>query len=176
MAAGEGLLRNRRRDRLRAAHQDRAAWSRRGGESPLREGATAQGVLPQRSGTEISRRVLEDLELPHRTARTAPRRRKVAMSDVEKSRFISKVIGDKKRWRAYKARTRRLPENYRTVVEAIERCLMYFVPTNAGSAASMFEDLADLFEQAAADGTPIREIVGEDPVEFVDAFARNYSE
>ena len=53
---------------------------------------------------------------------------------------------------------------------------MYFVPTNAGSAASMFEDLADLFEQAAADGTPIREIVGEDPVEFVDAFARNYSE
>ncbi|MFI6793991.1 hypothetical protein [Streptosporangium canum] len=32
----------------------------------------------------------------------------------------------------------------------------------------MFEDLADLFEQAAADGTPIREIVGEDPVEFVE--------
>ena len=41
------------------------------------------------------------------------------MSDVEKNGFISKVIGDKKRWRAYKARTRRLPENYRTVVEAI---------------------------------------------------------
>ncbi len=40
----------------------------------------------------------------------------------------------------------------------------------------MFEDLADLFEQAAADGTPIREIVGEDPVEFVEAFAQNYTE
>ena len=26
----------------------------------------------------------------------------------------------------------------------------------------------------AADGTPIREIVGDDPVEFVDAFVRNY--
>ena len=98
------------------------------------------------------------------------------MSDVEKSDFISKVIGDKKRWRAYKARTRRLPENYRMAVEAIERCLMHFVPTDGDSAASMFEDLADLFEQAAADGTPIREIVGEDPVEFVEAFARNYSE
>ena len=34
----------------------------------------------------------------------------------------------------------------------------------------MLEDLADLFEQGAADGTPIREIVGEDPVEFVEAF------
>ncbi len=98
------------------------------------------------------------------------------MSDVEKSNFISKVIGDKKRWREYKARTRRLPENYRMAVEAIERCLMNFVPTDGDSAASMFEDLADLFEQAAADGTPIREIVGEDPVEFVEAFAQNYSE
>ena len=33
-----------------------------------------------------------------------------------------------------------------------------------------------LFEQAAADGTPVREIVGEDPVEFVEAFVQNYSE
>jgi DNA-binding ferritin-like protein (Dps family) len=89
------------------------------------------------------------------------------MSDVEASGFISKVIGDKKRWRAYKARTRRLPENYRTAVEAIERYLMYFVPTDGDSAASMFEDLADLFERAAADGTSIREIVGENPAEFV---------
>ena len=33
----------------------------------------------------------------------------------------------------------------------------------------MFDDVADLFERAAADGTPIREIVGDDPVEFADA-------
>jgi DNA-binding ferritin-like protein (Dps family) len=103
----------------------------------------------------------------------------MTMSDAEKGGFISrvilKVIGDKKRWRAYKARKRRLPGNYRMAVEAIERYLMYFVPADGDSAASMFEDLADLFEQAAADGTPIREIVGEDPVEFVEAFARNYS-
>jgi len=29
------------------------------------------------------------------------------------SKFTSKVIGDKRRWRQYKARTRQLPENYR---------------------------------------------------------------
>ncbi len=90
------------------------------------------------------------------------------------SRFTSKVIGDKRRWREYKARTRQLPENYRTAVDALERYLMYFGPADGDSAASMYEDLADLFEQAAADGTPIREIVGEDPVEFVEAFLRNY--
>ncbi|GGS20921.1 hypothetical protein GCM10010252_70310 [Streptomyces aureoverticillatus] len=86
------------------------------------------------------------------------------------------MIGPKKRWRAYKARVKELPENYRTAVEAVEQYLMHFVPTDGESNASMFEDLAGLFEQAAADGTPIREIVGEDPAEFVDAFAQNYSE
>jgi DNA-binding ferritin-like protein (Dps family) len=98
------------------------------------------------------------------------------MTDVKKSGYISKVIGDKKRWKAYKARTRRLPENYRTAAEAIEGCLMCFVPTDGDSAVSMFEDLADLFEQAAASGTPIGEIVGNDPVEFVEVFVENYSE
>lgn len=98
------------------------------------------------------------------------------MSGAEKSSFISKVIGPKKRWRAYKARVNELPENSRTAVEAIERYLMHFVPTDEDSNAAMFEDLADLFEQAVADGTPIREVVGEDPAEFVDEFARNYSE
>ena len=81
------------------------------------------------------------------------------MSDAEKGGFISKVIGPKRRWREYKARVRQLPENYRTTVEAIERYLMHFGPVDGDSAASVFEDVADLFERAAADGTPIREIV-----------------
>jgi DNA-binding ferritin-like protein (Dps family) len=42
------------------------------------------------------------------------------------------------------------------------------------SILSMLDDLADLYEQGAADGTPGREIVGEDPVEFAEAFLRNY--
>ena len=89
--------------------------------------------------------------------------------------FISKMVGDKQRWRQYKARTKQLPADYRTAIDAVERYMMHnAVPDNADSAASMFEDLADLFEQAAADGTPIREVVGEDPVEFVEAFLQNY--
>jgi DNA-binding ferritin-like protein (Dps family) len=88
-------------------------------------------------------------------------------------KFVSKVIGEKAQWRAYKARTRQLPENYRTAVEALERYLMYFGGVGADGTA-MFEDLVDLFEQSAANGTPIREIVGEDPVEFIETFVRNY--
>jgi DNA-binding ferritin-like protein (Dps family) len=97
------------------------------------------------------------------------------MSDKESGGFIAKVIGPKRRWRAYKARVRALPPNYRGAVEAIERYLMYFGAVDADSAGSLFEDVADLFERAAADGTPIRDIVGDDPVEFVEALIANYT-
>ncbi|MFE7745099.1 DUF1048 domain-containing protein [Nocardia sp. NPDC057455] len=82
-------------------------------------------------------------------------------------------IGDKRRWRQYKSRARQLPPSHRTAVDAFERYLMY---AGAGSGVSMFEDLAVLFEQSAADGTPIRAVVGEDPVRFIETFARNYNE
>lgn len=95
------------------------------------------------------------------------------MFDTEKG-FLAKVIGPKRRWRAYRARVRQLPDSYRAAVQAIERYLMMFGPLDAGNAASVLEDVADLFERAAADGTPIREIVGADPVEFVEALVGNY--
>jgi DNA-binding ferritin-like protein (Dps family) len=53
---------------------------------------------------------------------------------------------------------------------------MVFGPSDADSVSSMFEDLVELFEQSAADGTPVRAMVGEDPLEFVEAFLRNYPE
>jgi DNA-binding ferritin-like protein (Dps family) len=93
------------------------------------------------------------------------------------SKFTSKVIGEKRRWREYKGRVRKLPENYRAAVEALERYLMSAGGVvDADSAASLFENIADLFEQSAADGTTIREVVGEDPVEFIEALIRNYPE
>ena len=97
------------------------------------------------------------------------------MSERETSGLFSKVIGPKRRWRAYKARVRQLPPNYRSAVDAIERYLMFFGPMEADSAGSLLEDVADLFERAAADATPIREIVGDDPVEFVEALIANYT-
>lgn len=91
------------------------------------------------------------------------------------AKLAAKVIGEKKRWREYKARVKKLPEPYRGAVEAFERYLMISGGISDGeSAASLLENLADLFEQSAADGTPIREIVGEDPLEFIEAFIRNY--
>ena len=84
-------------------------------------------------------------------------------------------IEQKRRYRRYTARKEQLPANYHTAIDALERYLLYFGPGQGDSVLSMLEDLADLFEQSAASGTPIREVVGEDPVEFSEAFLLNYS-
>ena len=85
-------------------------------------------------------------------------------------------IGQKKRYRQYKARVERLPASYQTAIDALQRYSYYFGHGTAEGGLKMLEDLVDLFEQAAASGTPVREIVGADPVEFADAFLRNYPE
>lgn len=96
------------------------------------------------------------------------------------AKWIETVIGsldDKKRYKQHKARIEQLPTDYHTAVAAIERYLMYFGGVvKSDVMLKMLDDLADLFEQGAEDETPIRTIVGENPVEFVETFLQNYSE
>ncbi|WP_280398046.1 DUF1048 domain-containing protein [Nocardia carnea] len=90
------------------------------------------------------------------------------------SDLTAKVIGDlgdKRRWRNYKARSKQLPASYRTAADACERYLLY---TGRGGDVAIFEDLIELFEQRAADRTPLRDVVGADPAEYMETFARNY--
>ncbi len=93
--------------------------------------------------------------------------------------WIERVTGsleDKKRWRQYKARKDQLPAAYRTAIDGLERYFTYAGAIVKGDVLmQMMEDLADLVEGAAADGTPIRDVVGDDPVEFAEMFIANYS-
>lgn len=96
-------------------------------------------------------------------------------------KFIERFTGafeDKKRWRDYKRRARALPPEHRAGVQAVERYLMGSgeIPNDGARMLVMFEDLADLFEQSAADGVPVRAVVGDDPVEFAETFAQTYSD
>ncbi|MBO9578029.1 MAG: DUF1048 domain-containing protein [Microbacteriaceae bacterium] len=91
--------------------------------------------------------------------------------------FIDKLVGDlgeKKRWKQYKARVAAMPAPYRTAVEGLERYMMIAGAQGYDASVQIWEDLADLFEQAAADGTAVRDVVGDDPVAFADDFAANY--
>jgi DNA-binding ferritin-like protein (Dps family) len=84
-------------------------------------------------------------------------------------------LAQKKRYRQDMARIDALPPVYATAAKAMHRYLTYQAGIVDGDTLiTMATDLADLWERAAADGTPVREIVGEDPVEFVETFGRAY--
>ena len=89
---------------------------------------------------------------------------------------VTGSLEQKKQYRQYKARIEALPEPYRTAAKAVER---YFMTvggmTDGRSLVQMLTDSADMWERAAADGTPVRDIVGEDPSAFAQEFTAAYS-
>lgn len=89
--------------------------------------------------------------------------------------LVTGSIAQKKRWRQAKARLDALPEPYLSAANACNRYVMsYGGITDGDTIVQMFCDLADLWERAAIDETPIREIVTDDPVEFAENFAQAY--
>ncbi len=89
---------------------------------------------------------------------------------------ITGSLEHKKAYRRDAARIEALPAPYRAVAKAVQRYLMYYGGvTDGDTIVRMSGDFADLWERAAADGTPVRAIVGDDPVEFAETFAQAYS-
>lgn len=94
------------------------------------------------------------------------------------AKWIEALTGSleqKKQYKQAKTRIDGLPEPYRGATQALHRYLMYYGGVTEGDTlVTMFVDLADLFERAATDRMPLREIVGDDPVEFAETFAQAY--
>ncbi|MRX44661.1 DUF1048 domain-containing protein [Agromyces kandeliae] len=94
------------------------------------------------------------------------------------AKWIEAITGSleqKKQYRQYKARVAALPEPYAGAAKAFERYFMYYGGiTDGDTLVTMLGDFADLFERAAIDGTPIGDIVGDDPVGFAETFTQAY--
>jgi len=94
------------------------------------------------------------------------------------AKWIEALTGSleqKKQYKQDKARIDGLPEPYATAAKAMHRYFMYYGGvTDGDTLTTMFGDLADLWERAATDGTPVRDIVGADPVDFAETFAQAY--
>jgi DNA-binding ferritin-like protein (Dps family) len=94
------------------------------------------------------------------------------------AKWIETLTGSleqKKQYKQYKARIEALPEPYRSTAKAFDRYFMYFGGmTDGDTLVTMVSDFADLWERASVDGTPVRAIVGDNPVEFAEDFARAY--
>ena len=90
--------------------------------------------------------------------------------------LVTGSLAQKKQYRQHTARIEALPEPYVTVARALQRYLMYYGGiTDGETLLQMMGDSADLWERAAADGTPVRDIVGEDASAFAEEFTAAYS-
>ncbi|HWL76911.1 DUF1048 domain-containing protein [Microbacterium sp.] len=95
------------------------------------------------------------------------------------AKWIEALTGSLEQKKQYKqslARIEALPAPYRTAAKALHRYFLYYGGMVDGDTlVTMFGDLADLWERAAADGTAVRDIVGDDPVDFAETFAQSYT-
>jgi len=90
--------------------------------------------------------------------------------------LVTGPLEQKKQYRRLKGRMDALAEPYGSVVKAMHRYFLYYAGvTDGDTLVTMMNDLVELWERAAADGTPVREIVGDDPVDFAETFAQAYT-
>ena len=94
------------------------------------------------------------------------------------AKWIETLVGSldqKKQYKQNMARIEALPKAHRDAAKALHRYFMYRGGISDGDTlVTMLGDFADLWDQAAADGTPVRAVVGDDPVEFAETFLEAY--
>lgn len=88
--------------------------------------------------------------------------------------WYTNMRSEKKRYKDYQKAKAQLPDEYKKALSALDHYMMNFV--GSGEFMVIFEDLLQLFADAAAESRPIKEIVGEDPVQFADEIMAEYPE
>ncbi|WP_127502684.1 DUF1048 domain-containing protein [Actinoplanes solisilvae] len=91
---------------------------------------------------------------------------------------IKDVLEGKKQWRAHVARVKALPPDYRIVYQEMQKYLFKVGPVEL-SEGDLLADLVDFFEQGAASGQGVLELVGTDVAAFADDLikdSRTYAE
>ncbi|MGA5291459.1 DUF1048 domain-containing protein [Streptomyces pseudogriseolus] len=80
---------------------------------------------------------------------------------------IHDIIEGKKQWRAHMARVKALPPDYQIVYKEIQRYLFKVGPTDL-SDGPLLPGIVEFFEEGAAEGRGVLELIGEDVAAFCD--------
>jgi DNA-binding ferritin-like protein (Dps family) len=80
---------------------------------------------------------------------------------------IHDVIEGKKQWRAHMARVKALPRDYRIVYREMQRYLFRVGPADVAG-GHLLSAVVDFFEEGAAAGRGVLELVGADVAAFCD--------
>lgn len=92
------------------------------------------------------------------------------------NKFLDKILGEKKEWRAMEARAKALPKDYQVVYGEIKS---YIWKSSGVDGIDIFKGILDLFEESAADGKKALEVTGDDVAAFCDALtsgAKTYAD
>ena len=90
-------------------------------------------------------------------------------------KIIDTLVGaraDKKEYREYMARVKKLPRDYRKMFDGIKDYVWTASGTLDGSLKELY-GVIELFEQGAADGKKVLEITGKDVAAFCDELTRD---
>jgi DNA-binding ferritin-like protein (Dps family) len=80
---------------------------------------------------------------------------------------IQDIIESKRQWRAHTARVKALPPDYQIVYGEIQR---YMLKVGGGT---LLSGIAEFFEEGAADGREVLELIGNDVAAFCDDLAQD---
>lgn len=90
--------------------------------------------------------------------------------------LITGSLDEKKAYKSAQARIDALPQPHRAAAKAVQRYIMQTcAPEDGPNLVRLMGDFADLWEGAVADGSSVRDVVGEDPVDFAEVFAATYT-
>jgi len=84
------------------------------------------------------------------------------------SSFVTKILGDKKAWRAMEARAGALPGDYRTVYRQVKSYMWRFTSCDGMATIAILEEVLGLFESGAAHDQNVLDVTGADVAGFCD--------
>jgi DNA-binding ferritin-like protein (Dps family) len=85
---------------------------------------------------------------------------------------IHDIIEGKKQWRAHVARVRALPPDYRIVYQEMQRYLFKVGPVGLDD-GRLLPGIVDFFEEGAATGQQVVELIGTDVAAFCDGLIKD---
>ncbi|WP_433790731.1 DUF1048 domain-containing protein [Actinoplanes sp. CA-252034] len=80
---------------------------------------------------------------------------------------IHDIIQGKKQWRAHVARVKALPPDYRIVYREMQKYLFKVGPVDLAD-GTLLTGIVDFFEEGAAAGKGVRQLIGADVAAFCD--------
>ena len=84
------------------------------------------------------------------------------------SNVLTKIIGDKKQWKAMEARANALPRDYRIVYGEMKSYMWRFTAGDGMDIVAVLQDVLVLFETSAAQDKSAMDVIGQDVAAFCD--------